>query len=73
MPKQIGDLKVYNVAEVSELLGISDRTLRIYLRDGKLKGTKLANKWFVTEESLKTLLSGEEEVKELDLNDKKVW
>jgi len=52
MPKNIGDIKLYTVEELSELLDIQETTIRKYLREGKLKGRKLARKWYVTEESL---------------------
>ena len=52
MPKNIGDLKLYSVEELSELLEIQETTIRRYLRDGRLKGRKLARRWYVSEESL---------------------
>jgi len=57
MPKIIGDLKLYDVEELSELLDIQDRTIRQILREGKLKGRKLARKWYVSEESLREYFS----------------
>lgn len=53
MPKKIGDLKLYSVDDLHEMLGISKMTLRSYLREGKLKGRKLGVQWFVTEESIR--------------------
>jgi excisionase family DNA binding protein len=52
MPKKIGDLKLYSVEELSEILDIQETTIRKYLRDGKLRGRKLARKWYISEESL---------------------
>ena len=52
MPKNIGDLKLYSVEELSEILDIQETTIRRYLRDGRLKGRKLARRWYVSEESL---------------------
>ncbi len=52
MPKTIGDIRLYSVDELSELLSIQETTIRKYLRDGKLKGRKLAKRWYVSEESL---------------------
>ncbi|MGF1669399.1 MAG: helix-turn-helix domain-containing protein [Balneolaceae bacterium] len=53
MPKKIGDLTLYSVDDLHELLGLSKMTVRAYLRDGKLKGRKLGVKWFVTEEAIR--------------------
>ena len=51
--KKIGDLVLYDVEDLSKLLDIQEKTIRQILRDGKLKGRKLARKWYVTEESLR--------------------
>ena len=51
--KKIGDLTLYDVEELSKLLGVQEKTIRAILRDGKLKGRKLARRWYVTEESLR--------------------
>ena len=53
MPKDLGDLKLYDVEELSKILNIQERTIRQMLRDGKLKARKMARKWYVTEDSLK--------------------
>jgi predicted site-specific integrase-resolvase len=52
MPKTMGNLTLYDIEDLSEILGIQDRTLRQYLIDGKLKGRKLVRKLYVSEESL---------------------
>jgi len=53
MPRKIGDLTLYSVDDLHELLGLSKMTLRAYLREGKLKGRKLGVQWFVTEEAIR--------------------
>lgn len=53
MPKTIGDMVLYDVEELAKLLDVQERTIRAYLKDGKLKGRKMARRWYVTEESLK--------------------
>lgn len=60
MPIQIGDMELYDVQELSELLDVQERTIRRYLREGKLKGRKMAKKWYVTEASLRAYFEGEE-------------
>ena len=52
MVRQIGALKLYDVEELSELLGIHERTIRKLLSTGVLKGRKLAKRWYVSEENL---------------------
>ena len=53
MSIKVGDLTAYNVEELSELLGVQDKTIRAMLQAGKLKGRKLARRWYVTDEALK--------------------
>lgn len=52
-PKQIGSLTLYSVDELSELLDVQDKTIRAYLKQGKLHGRKMAGKWYVTETQLR--------------------
>lgn len=60
MPKKIGQLTLYGVEELSQLLDIQETTIRKYLREGKLKGKKLARRWYVSEESLSDYFSQDE-------------
>lgn len=53
MPKKIGDLTLYSVDDLHELLGISKMTLRTYLREGRIRGRKLGVSWYVTEEAIR--------------------
>jgi len=53
MPIEVGNLKLYDVKELSELLHIQDKTVRKLLREGTLKARKLARKWYVSEDSLR--------------------
>ncbi len=53
MPKQLGDLTLYDVPELAELLDVQEKTVRAYLREGRLQGRKLAKKWYVSLDSLK--------------------
>jgi len=53
MPKKLGeDIVLYDVEELSKSLTIQERTIRALLREGKIKGRKLAKKWYVTENAL---------------------
>ncbi len=53
MSIKLGDMTLYDVEELSEMLGVGIPTIRKYLREGKLKGTKPAKRWYVSEEALK--------------------
>ena len=49
----------YTVKDLVKNLGLSDVTIRNYLRDGKLKGYKPAKNWYVSQDNLKAFLSGD--------------
>ena len=57
MPIQMGDLKLYPVEELAELLAIQEATVRKILREGRIPGRKLAKRWYVSEDSLKAYFS----------------
>lgn len=41
-------LDVYTLEELSEQLDMDKQTLRSYIKNGKLKASKIGNKYFVT-------------------------
>ena len=45
--------KVYTVKQVADLLQVREYTVAEYLRQGKLKGFKVGNRWRIKEEDLK--------------------
>ena len=47
------DLVLYDVDALSELLKVQRRTIRQLFKDGKLRGRKLARKWYTTQDDLK--------------------
>lgn len=60
MSIQVGDMKLYDVEELAEMLAVGEPTIRRYLREGKLKGKKLAKRWYVSEDNLKDYFQPEE-------------
>lgn len=56
--KQIGEVRIYELKEVSDTLDIPEQTLRAKLRDGIIKGQKVGNKWYITEESIRDFFNG---------------
>lgn len=55
MPIKVSeDLVLYDVEALSQLLKIGPKTIRQLFKDGKLKGRKVARKWYITEEELKS-------------------
>jgi excisionase family DNA binding protein len=54
----MADIKVYTVEDVAKILKVQNRTIRDYIRSGKLKALKLGRAYRVKEEDLKAFLSG---------------
>lgn len=52
------NMKYYTVHEVTEMLKCSDKTVRRYVKAGKLEGKLITSKLYVTETSLKHYVEG---------------
>jgi excisionase family DNA binding protein len=48
--------KLYTVEEIANMLSLTTRTIRNYLKDGNLKGRKIGGQWRFTEEELKNFM-----------------
>ena len=59
---KIGEMELYDVQELSRLLGVQEKTIRKYLKEGKLQGRKMARKWYVTADSLRAYFQQPEEI-----------
>lgn len=51
------DEKLYTVADVAQVTGLTSRTIRNYLKDGTLTGQKIGVQWRFTEDEIKKLFS----------------
>ncbi len=51
------DEKLYTVADVAKVTGMTSRTIRNYLKDGTLIGQKIGVQWRFTEDEVKKLFS----------------
>lgn len=49
----MADVKVFTLDDIAELLKVNKKILYNHIKDGKLKGSKVADKWVVTEEQFK--------------------
>jgi predicted site-specific integrase-resolvase len=56
---KVEDDVLYDVAGLCKVLGITEKTARKLLREGKIKGKKLAKKWYVQGSSIKSYFSEE--------------
>ena len=53
-------MQVYNLKEVVKLLGLNIQTIRQYIKDGKLKASKIGTHYIVTDEAIKEFLKANE-------------
>ncbi|WP_165004852.1 MULTISPECIES: helix-turn-helix domain-containing protein [unclassified Enterococcus] len=51
----------YSVNELAKQLGVTTRSIRNYLHEGKLKGTKVGGQWKFSEQDLYEFLYGSQE------------
>lgn len=51
-------VKYYNVSEVAEILSLSGKTVRTYIKDGRLKAVMVGNRWKIAETEVKKILKG---------------
>jgi excisionase family DNA binding protein len=52
MPIRLEGMTLYTVKDIEELLGIGNSTVRRYIAEGRLKGRKMARRWYIPAESL---------------------
>ncbi len=52
-----GRLCIYTVEDLAEVLQVSDKTLRLYLNKGRLRGRKLGKRWFISGEAVQEYFS----------------
>lgn len=53
-------MQVYNLKEVVKLLGLNIQTIRQYIKEGKLKASKVGTHYMVTDEAIKEFLKANE-------------
>lgn len=52
-------MKLYDLQELSEMLKMNRRVLQRYVREGKLKVSKVGRKYIITEDDLKEFLESQ--------------
>ncbi len=54
----MGEIKVYTVEEIAELLKVTKTTVYSYIKKGELKAKKIGKYYRITEESLREFIEG---------------
>lgn len=52
--------KVYTTEEVSKMIDVSERTIRNYIKAGKIKAVKVGNKYIISEDNYMKFINGED-------------
>lgn len=53
-------MQVYNLKEVVKILELNIQTIRQYIKEGKLKASKIGTHYMVTDEAIKEFLKANE-------------
>jgi len=56
MPTVIEGIKFYTIPETAKALSVTAQTVRAYLKQGRLKGTRIGRPIYITENNLKEFL-----------------
>lgn len=51
------DIKIYTLKEVEDILKVTQRTLYNYIKEGKLKASKVGREWRVRHQDLEDFIS----------------
>ena len=51
---------MYNLKEVVKLIGLNIQTIRLMIKDGRLKASKVGTHYMVTDEAIKEFLKANE-------------
>ena len=52
--------KLYSLSDIAKITKLTDRTIRNYLANGTLKGTKIGGQWRFTQNDVKALFNNED-------------
>jgi excisionase family DNA binding protein len=56
----MGDIKAFDVYEISKLFNITPQSVRKYLKEGRIKANKFGTKWYITEDAMRYFLTNRE-------------
>lgn len=52
-------IKYFTVSDLVDILPLTSVSIRSYLKEGRIKGVKIGNKYLVPKENIKRFLNGE--------------
>lgn len=57
MPIEIEGIKLYTIREIAEALNVTPQSIRLWIKDGKLKAQRIGRPMLITEKNLREFLS----------------
>lgn len=54
---EIQGIKLYNLKDTAQILGVTPQTVRSYIKQGRLTGRRIGRPIYVTDEELKKFIS----------------
>ena len=61
---ELKEIRLYNIKESAEILGVTTRTLQTYIKNGRIKARKIGRGWKFTEQSINEFVNGTDQPKE---------
>jgi len=55
---ELKEIRLYNIKETAEILGVTTRTLQTYIKNGRIKARKIGRGWKFTEQSINEFING---------------
>jgi excisionase family DNA binding protein len=52
MPVTVNNKSLYSVSEVAEAMGLTNQTVRLYIRSGKLEAERIGRAYLISEEAV---------------------
>ena len=54
----MNEIKTYTVNEAETILKVKNKTIRSYIKDGKLKASKIGKRWVIRHEDIEKFING---------------
>lgn len=58
---ELREIKLYNIKQTAEILGVTTRTLQTYIKNGRIKARKIGRGWKFTEQNINDFINGTDE------------
>lgn len=60
--------ELWTVTKLAEAVGISDRQIRYYIADGKIKATKAGLTWVISDDEAKKFMELYQDIKQIEVD-----